>query len=417
MTMALRTEQIVKLLQLKSLGRKTAFKLCDFAKNQVINTDYDLQEFLLGCIAQNKVQRLPFDTKEELSKAFNQGESILSKSEKAGIKILSTFDEKFPKDLKGIHDKPIIINLKGNYSELNSRTGIAIIGTREPTEEGRKMGKFLGKYFGELKFNVVSGLAKGCDSAAHWGCLDGNGMTTAIVAHGLHTIYPKENEELAWKIIEKGGVLLSEYFIGVGALANYFVERDRLQAGLASGTIVIQSGVKGGTMHAVKATLESGKPLAAVSYNVYISYDKIGGNETLIKELKADALTRETINKFIEKLGVTPSSDQLIEPESESSKEPIQNEVQKPQLKTDIESDSFHEPLDEVFIEPPEDVYHEPEEIMFSENITETLEENIQKPKGSSGTAISWGKRKIAKPKKYVTKSIGGKRRIPKKNS
>jgi DNA processing protein len=411
--MGLTTEQIVKLLQLKSLGRKTAFKLCEISKNQVIDNDYDLKEFLLGCIAQNKVQRLPFYTKEDLSNAFNQGLTILSKSDRAGITVLSVFDELFPSDLKEIHDSPIIINVKGNYRELNSRPGVAIIGTREPTEEGRKMGRFLGKYFGELKFNVVSGLAKGCDSAAHWGCLDGTGMTTAIVAHRLHTVYPKENEELASKIIENGGVLLSEYFIGVGALANFFVERDRLQAGLANGTIIIQSGVKGGTMHAVRATIESQKPLAAVSYNVNISYDKIGGNETLIREHKADALTRETIDKFVHKIGGKTIGN-TYQPTSEVNNEQPKNQVEKVQpIK---EESMFHEPPDDVFVEPPDDVYHEHEETMFPEYNADSLEENIQKPINSD-TTINWGKRKIAKPKKYSPKGVGGKRRVSKKNN
>lgn len=127
---------------------------------------------------------------------------------------------------------------------MNDLTGVAIIGTRNPTPEGITAGEFLGEYFGSKGFNVVSGLAKGCDTAAHRGCLKGKGFTTAIVAHGLHTVYPKENKGLAVEIIASGGVLMSEYFTGTGSLSNYFIERDRLQAGLSKATIVVQMGLK-----------------------------------------------------------------------------------------------------------------------------------------------------------------------------
>jgi DNA processing protein len=296
--MGLKTEHIVKILQLKGIKRKTAFKICDIAKNEVIDHDYDLQDFIINCIANRGIHRLPEYSKTELNIAFEQGNQIIEKSERAGIKILSTFDGDFPEYLKNIHDKPIILNFKGNYKNLNNHEGIAIIGTREPTIEGEVIGEFYGEYFGKKGYNVVSGLAKGCDTAAHLGCLKVGGMTTAIVAHGLHMVYPKDNEELAESIIDIGGVLLSEYFIGEGTLANYFVERDRLQAGLSKATILIQTDIKGSTMHTVNATLDSNKPLAAVQYKPDINSSEIRGNEMLIKTRKAFPLTSSSLNEF-----------------------------------------------------------------------------------------------------------------------
>jgi DNA processing protein len=297
--MGLKTEYIVKILQLKGVERKTAFKICDLAKNEIIDNDFDLQEIILGLIVSKKIHRLQEYTTAELNIAFEQGEQILEKSERAGIKILSTFDSDFPDYLKDIHDKPIVLNFKGNYKNLNNHDGIAIIGTREPTKEGKISGEFFGEYFGKKGYNVVSGLAKGCDTAAHLGCLKGGGMTTAIVAHGLHMVYPKENEKLAESIIDSGGVLLSEYFIGEGALADYFVERDRLQAGLSKATIVIQTDIQGSTMYAVNATLNSNKSLAAVQYEPDIYSSEIRGNDMLIKTGKAFPLTSSSVNEFI----------------------------------------------------------------------------------------------------------------------
>lgn len=296
--MGLKTEHIVKILHLKGIGRRTAFKICKLANHEIIDNDFDLQEFIIGLAADKKISRLQEYTKAELGIAFKQGEEVLEKSERAGIKILSAFDNDFPEYLKNIYDKPIILNLKGNYKNLNNHDGIAIIGTREPTKEGEISGEFFGEYFGRKGYNVVSGLAKGCDTAVHLGCLKGGGMTTAIVAHGLHMVYPIENEELTQSIVDSGSVLLSEYFIGEGALANNFIERDRLQAGLSKATIVIQTDIEGSTMHTVNATLNANKPLAAVQYEPDIYSSEIRGNDMLIKTGKAFSLTSSSVDEF-----------------------------------------------------------------------------------------------------------------------
>jgi DNA processing protein len=281
------------------LGRKTAFQICDKALNEVVDNDNDLQELMLEYISKGVVKRLKDYSKQDFKSAFAQGERIIEKSEKSGIKILSFYDQHFPLKLKEIDDAPILLSLKGDYKSLNSITGVAIIGTREPTIEGIKSGEFFGQMFGKDGFNIVSGLALGCDSAAHRGCLKGNGFTTAIVAHGLHTIYPKENVGLAEDIVSKGGVLLSEYLHGVGALPNYFVDRDRLQAGLSEATIVIQTAERGGTMHAVNATLKSKKILAVVKYKPELKSDKIRGNEMLINQRGAFPLTSSNLDELI----------------------------------------------------------------------------------------------------------------------
>lgn len=324
--MGLKTEQIVKILQLKGLGRKTAFQICDKAVNEVIDNDYDLKNLLVEYIANGFVKRLPAYSGNDFINAFTQGEKIIEKSLKSGIKILSYYDQHFPLKLKEIDVAPILLNFKGDYHSLNLLTGVAIIGTREPTIEGLKSGEFFGKKIGESGFNVVSGLALGCDSAAHRGCLKGNGFTTAIVAHGLQTIYPKENVSLAEEIVSNGGVLLSEYLYGVGALPNYFVERDRLQAGLSDATIVIQTAEKGGTMHAVNATINSKKILAAVQYKPELKSDKIRGNEILISQKKAFALTSSNLAELINLIeGKKIKNSNLSAPDFE-----IKQNIQKP---------------------------------------------------------------------------------------
>ena len=128
-------------------------------------------------------------------------------------------------------------------------------------------------------------MAIGCDTAGHHGALKcDNGKTTAFLAHGLDSVYPPENEKLAAEIVERGGLLMSEYPIGDAVNRYYLVARDRLQAALSAATIVIQTGIHGGTNHAANTTLISKKPLFCVKYNdsLLMSHDNVVGNKTLV---------------------------------------------------------------------------------------------------------------------------------------
>jgi DNA processing protein len=188
----------------------------------------------------------------------------------------------------------LILFYRGNIKVLQM-PGIAIIGTREPTEAGTQAGIYFAEKFAEQGFNIVSGLAIGCDTTGHQGALNVKGATTAFLANGLdwESIYPKENLELAKNIVESGGLLLSEYPVGQRGNRYTLVERDRLQAGLSYATIVIQTGLRGGTMHAVNATLKARKPLFMIKYKNMDGQvgGKAEGNKKFLEEGKAHALT------------------------------------------------------------------------------------------------------------------------------
>lgn len=277
-------EYLIKLLSMSRIGRKTAFKLIqDLSFN--ISNDNDLMDFVNE---NGKRFRLPVYTKNEFENAFSEAEQIINNSEKLNIKMISFQDENYPILLSRISDFPLILNYIGNIKLLSDKPCVAIIGTREATDFGIKIGIRFGEYFALKGFNIVSGLALGCDTAGHKGALNVNGITTAILAHGLDKVYPKENQALANDIVDKNGLLLSEYFVNQSPLANYFVERDRIQAGLSLGVIVIETDIKGGTMHTVKYCLENNRILASVNFPIeYLKESKRQGNQLLIKEGKA----------------------------------------------------------------------------------------------------------------------------------
>lgn len=313
--MSLITEEILIFKNLKGLGNVTAFKLYEYAllNNIEINSNHDILDFY-NSAKDKKIARAMKDyTINDIIEAKNLAREIINNSQLMGINIISYYDDLFPSNLKNFNNngkkaQPLILYYKGNINNIINRKAVAIIGTREVTKEGIQSGDHVAYKMAEKGFNIVSGLAIGCDTVAHRGALKSEkGSTTAFLAHGLDTIYPKENKRLADEIIEKGGVLFSEYPIGTSVRGNYLVERDRLQAGLSDATIIIQTGIKGGTMHAVNTTLENKKPLYVVSYkeNSLLNHKKVQGNIMLIKENKAIALTSKNLNKIIETINST----------------------------------------------------------------------------------------------------------------
>lgn len=293
-------EYIIKILSLPKIGRKTLLKLINEITFKV-SDDKDLMEFIneYG----NKF-RLPVYSKDEFKKAFLVAEDILISSDKLGISIISFQDEKYPNLLKQISDFPIVLNYIGNLNTLTFMPTVAIIGTREATDFGKKIGIRLGEFFASHGFNIVSGLAIGCDTAGHRGALNVNGITTAVLAHGLDKVYPKENKFLANDIIDKGGLLISEYFVKQSPLANFFVERDRIQAGLSLGVIVIETDVRGGSMHTVRFCLEYNRILASVNHPPeYLHEPKTKGNQLLINERNASPIyNKNEVEKLLNDL-------------------------------------------------------------------------------------------------------------------
>lgn len=300
---AFSSEIIITLQQLKGVGKKTILALAEMAS-------YDISDVETLCKFWSSLKGKKFECfdADDIRVAHSAARRILRMCADHGVGVLSCFDEDFPHILKscitenGNEDPVLLLYYRGSLAAFE-KPGLAIIGTREPTPNGVKAGEYFSSEFAKENFNVVSGLAIGCDSAAHRGALKVGGTTTAFLANGLDwdSIYPKENLDLAKEIVDKGGLLLSEYPVGQSCDRYALVARDRLQAALSYGTIVIQTGERGGTMHAVGATNMSGKPLFAVEYKDVEdnTHEKVQGNIMLIREDKAAALRSDNIQAVI----------------------------------------------------------------------------------------------------------------------
>jgi DNA processing protein len=269
-------------------------------------------EDLIGILEEAKAtnSRIEVPSPEQMQTYLNMAENVLEQSEKHDIKVLNPSASNYPKRYKGMPDEPLLIYAKGNVEALNHDKTVAIIGTREPTEFGIRAGERLSSIFTKEGFVVVSGLAVGCDTVAHVGCLKENGQTVAVLAGGLDKIYPKENRQLADDILQSNGCLISEYPIGTPARSNFFVERDRLQSGLSQAVIVIETDIKGGTMHTVGFSQKQHRYLACLSGHPERFNDspKTQGNKMLIREGKAKSLgSPDEIKAFMHLIQNGPS--------------------------------------------------------------------------------------------------------------
>ncbi len=250
-------------------------------EGKAVQTPQDLVEAL----------RSPADSIDAFGSAWSNSLRTVERCEKLGVSILSLFDSNFPNRLRSIKDSPVLLFARGDVSALRAPISAAVIGTREPTAYGQGAAYKIARYLAECGLAVVSGLARGCDTQAHRGCIDGFGQTVAVLAHGLDTVYPPENAGLAFRIVESGGCLLSEYAPGVRPGGFAFVERDRLQSGLSDATIVIETGVKGGTLHTANFCLQQGRILAVMAHPPKLqNAEKAQGNKMLIQKRGALAI-------------------------------------------------------------------------------------------------------------------------------
>lgn len=208
-------------------------------------------------------------------------QDYMEQMEKQKISIISMKDKEYSKLLIEIYDPPISLYYKGNKKILNYEA-IGMVGCREATEYGKKAAYYFSYQLAKEDKVIVSGLAKGIDSYSHIGCLAANGKTIAVLGNGLDTMYPKENRILAEEIIEKNGILLSEYPLGTKPEKMNFPARNRIISGISKGLLVIEAKEKSGTLITVDFALEQGREVFVVPGNIN-SINSVGTNE-LIKQ-------------------------------------------------------------------------------------------------------------------------------------
>lgn len=214
-------------------------------------------------------------------KARQEAEAEWERVRAAGGALLTYSDAAYPDRLREIFDPPVVLWVRGDLSLL-SRPSIAVVGTRHPTPYGAGMAEMLARDLAHRRLVILSGMARGVDTAAHKGALAARAPTVAIWGTGIDVIYPKENKALAEQILACGGAIVSEYRLGTFPAPQNFPRRNRLLSGISVGVLVVEAGENSGTRVTARCALEQNRDVYAVPGNV--TTKNAWGPNTLIKQ-------------------------------------------------------------------------------------------------------------------------------------
>ena len=269
--------------------------------------------------------------REELMKARGVGEKLalkiitqrdsidvgeeIDRAADAGARIITPVDEEYPDALKAIHDPPLALYIKGNFLPEDAKA-LGIVGSRATSHYGLNAADRLAFQLGEIGFTVVSGLARGTDTAAHRGALKSSGRTIAVLGGALDCLYPPENADLVEEISKQGAVI-SEYAMGRQADRMTFPYRNRIISGLSMGVLLIESDVKGGSMHTTEAAMEQGRTVFALPGRIDTPGAK--GPHLLIKN---GAKLVESLDDILEEYEFVIPPAELEAPESATAARP-----------------------------------------------------------------------------------------------
>lgn len=253
-----------------------------------------LESVLDGC-------RVPPESWPELiDRALGRTAHALTEAAAAGIVAVPLGDLRYPALLGCIADPPPVLWTRGELAHL-ARPAVAVVGSRAATPYALEVAQRLGEELASRDVVVVSGLARGVDSAAHRGSLAGGGPTLAVLGSGLDRIYPPEHEELAVNVSNRG-VLLSELGPGGEPLAEHFPLRNRIISGISLAVVVVEASEKSGSLITARYALEQGRDVMAVPGSILSGRNR--GSHSLLKD---GAKVVETADDILEELG-WPSS-------------------------------------------------------------------------------------------------------------
>ena len=214
-------------------------------------------------------------------KSFELAQQECAKTVEARARIISLSDPEYPQRLKEIYDPPVILFVKGSVDVL-AQPGIAMVGTRHPTPYGSGMAERLSSDLAAHGLVIISGLARGIDTASHRGAVAAKGKTIAVLGTGIDVMYPKENTRLTEQIVALGGALITEFPVGTPPTPQNFPIRNRIISGMSAGVLVVEAAEYSGTRITSRLALEQNRDVYAVPGNV--TNKNSWGPNTLIKQ-------------------------------------------------------------------------------------------------------------------------------------
>ena len=223
-----------------------------------------------GVLVPPDMQGLGPGTLEKLRAARNERYfyTLFDRLERGGIRAVTRLSEGYPAPLTSIYDPPPTLFARGECP-LNGERMFAIVGSRRCTRDGQRAAREFAMGLAENGVTVVSGMARGIDSCAHQGALDGHGSTIAVLGCGVDVVYPPENDRLLNEILDGGGAVISEFVPGTPPTPGNFPARNRIISGLCEGTLIVEGAKASGAMITVNLALEQGRDVFAVPGSIY----------------------------------------------------------------------------------------------------------------------------------------------------
>jgi len=284
-------EKWLKLIRADGVGPTTFSKLIKHFGSADRALDASVSELA-------KIDGIGYKTAEQIAVTRDKFDTTheLELAEKLGIWIINLQDKRYPPVLKQIYDPPPVLYIKGNLSRRDN-LAISIVGTRRCSLYGQEQASRLAHFLGSAGFTIISGMARGIDTAAHQGALAAKGRTIAVQGCGLANIFPPENKRL-FQLIAESGACISELPLEYEPLSENFPPRNRIIAGLSLGTIIIEAPLRSGALITARAALENNREVMAVPGKIDSPLSR--GAHQLIKQ---GAKLVESIEDVMEALG------------------------------------------------------------------------------------------------------------------
>lgn len=245
-------DKVLKFIWLTlACGPNSTYQFKLFAEFKDINELYETTEFYSF--------KLPADVLAKLmNKDLKAAQEIQKKCQTMGIEILCFDDENYPKKLRKIKDPPLVLYYKGKMMNFDKKFCVSMVGTRKMTEPGKQSAEYLAGQYGKLDLIVISGIAKGIDSACQKAALSYGGSVVGVIGNSIDTIYPKENAALFNKLYKRG-LVISEYWPGCVTKAECFPRRNRIIAGLADVVVIVEAPKGSGAIITANHAIRQGK--------------------------------------------------------------------------------------------------------------------------------------------------------------
>ncbi|MDD5005163.1 MAG: DNA-processing protein DprA [Candidatus Omnitrophica bacterium] len=226
-------------------------------------------------------------------------ERELKLAKDSGINIITILDDNYPENLKNIYDPPAVLYVKGEFLDCDYNS-VGVVGSRRASFYGLSTASRLSAELSGLGLTIVSGLARGIDTASHKGALSANGRTIAVLGSGLLKMYPPENEKLAEEI-SKNGAVISEFSLETPPLARNFPRRNRIISGLCLGIVIVEAARNSGALITADSALQQGREVFAVPGKMD-SFTSVGTHNLIKQGAKLISNSQDIMEELVIKL-------------------------------------------------------------------------------------------------------------------